>query len=407
LSGISGTVIGNNARATKEPGEPNHAGNAGGKSLWWSYQPSSDGLLSLSTADSTFNTLLALYSGATNQMAALQLVAANDDASPGSGFSKITQSLRGGQRYFIAVDGYKGSTGTVNLAYSFSSSRLYNLKIDVAQGGSVSPTTGDYQEGTSVLLTATPDPFFWFDSWDGTVHSTENPLPLVMKGNVELVPRFRPIEFSDGFETGNLSKLAWQTSTNMPWSIQTNVVQAGLFAAKSGAIGNGQKTSLTLKGVCRAGSASFGVKVSSEPTWDVLDFYLNGRAINRWSGEVGWTTYEFSVPAGTNTFEWRYSKDFLNTKAGLDSAFIDNLNLPLFVSTDSSSPAHLALHVFDDGNAQLEVLGQTNQLYVIQSSSDLNSWQSVSTNTARGGLLRLSSPVRMGGSNLFYRALVP
>jgi len=50
--------------ATKEFGEPNHAGNSGGKSVWWSFQPPADGALALSTTNSTFDTLLALYTGA-------------------------------------------------------------------------------------------------------------------------------------------------------------------------------------------------------------------------------------------------------------------------------------------------------------------------------------------------------
>src|SRR4051812_22477997 len=34
-SGVSGSESDNNPNATKEPGEPNHAGNSGGKSLWY------------------------------------------------------------------------------------------------------------------------------------------------------------------------------------------------------------------------------------------------------------------------------------------------------------------------------------------------------------------------------------
>ncbi len=63
LAGANGTVTGTNVNATKEAGEPNHAGNTGGKSVWWSFQPSADGVLTLSTTNSTFDTLLAMYVG--------------------------------------------------------------------------------------------------------------------------------------------------------------------------------------------------------------------------------------------------------------------------------------------------------------------------------------------------------
>ena len=33
--GLSGTARGFNLKATKEAGEPDHAGNPGGKSVWW------------------------------------------------------------------------------------------------------------------------------------------------------------------------------------------------------------------------------------------------------------------------------------------------------------------------------------------------------------------------------------
>jgi len=71
----------------------------------------------------------------------------------------------------------------------------------------------------------------------------------------------------------------------------------------------------------------FDYKVSSETNWDWLEFYLNGRLLQRWSGEAGWATYQFSVLAGTNVFQWRYTKDPIGS-AGLDAAFIDNLDLP-------------------------------------------------------------------------------
>ena len=38
LSGTSNTVSGSNLNATKEIGEPNIEGNAGGASVWWYYQ---------------------------------------------------------------------------------------------------------------------------------------------------------------------------------------------------------------------------------------------------------------------------------------------------------------------------------------------------------------------------------
>ena len=63
---ISGSVItktGTNVNATKESGEPNHAGNTGGKSVWWSWTAPGSGRVTITTAGSAFDTILGVYKG--------------------------------------------------------------------------------------------------------------------------------------------------------------------------------------------------------------------------------------------------------------------------------------------------------------------------------------------------------
>ena len=182
---------------------------------------------------------------------------------------------------------------------------------------------------------------------------------------------------------------------------------SGQFAARSGGITDGQSTSLKLIENCREGTGSFAVRVSSEAGFDTLTFYLNASRLGRWSGEVAWTNFAFAVTAGTNTFEWRYTKDPTKSSAGLDAAFLDNLDLPLVVLLDASSPAHLSLTRLLSGFSQLRVLGQTNQLYVIQASDDLRSWSALTTNTAASGLIRFQDTASSQLKLRFYRAIVP
>ena len=94
LTGTSGVVSGGNTNATKENGEPIIAGNAGGKSVWWSFTAPADGVLTLNTTNSTFDTLLGLYTG--TNVAALTPIADDDDAYPGApgGFSFISQAVK-------------------------------------------------------------------------------------------------------------------------------------------------------------------------------------------------------------------------------------------------------------------------------------------------------------------------
>ncbi len=406
LTGTNDVVAGNNTRAAKEPGEPAHAGNAGGKSVWWSYRPGTDGVLTLNTANSTFNTLLALYRNKGLGMAGLELVASNDDVAAPADFSRISQVVRSGETYSIAVDGFGGASGIVQLEFNFRPATIHFVTVHDAFGGTVSPASNWFEDGKITTFLATPASFYAFDHWSGAVSSTDNPLALSITGDFDLVPNFRSLAFTDGFETGALTTLPWRSSGVAAWTVQTNVVLAGRYAVRSGAIGNGERSSLLLTEICRAGTGAFAVKVSSEPTWDKLDFYLNGKRLTSWSGELGWTNYQFSISAGTNTFEWRYSKDFLDTKAGLDAAFVDNLDLPLTIPIDESTPARLDLARLPTGGYRLTVHGQAEQLYEIQSSAALNSWNSISTNSATGGVIDWSNLPTPSTESGFFRALV-
>ena len=63
LTGSSTSAGGSNALATKETGEPNHGGNAGGKSVWWSWTAPAAGNVTINTNGSNFSTLLGVYTG--------------------------------------------------------------------------------------------------------------------------------------------------------------------------------------------------------------------------------------------------------------------------------------------------------------------------------------------------------
>lgn len=109
--GSSITAVGNNVNATKEQGEPNHAGNPGGRSVWFKMKSLIyGGTLEFHTAGSGFRTTLAVYRG--NSVSTLTLVASNAGQCGGSAvaFSPDSQVT-----YYIAVDGYDGAEGTLKL----------------------------------------------------------------------------------------------------------------------------------------------------------------------------------------------------------------------------------------------------------------------------------------------------
>lgn len=124
ISGPNITVYGNTLGATKESGEPNHAGNSGGHSVWWEWEPRSPGRYEITTAKSVtsngvpMNTLLGVYSG--TSVGSLTLVASNDDSGiteDGSVCSRVFVDVPLPlAKYEIAVDGYGGVQGFVKLA---------------------------------------------------------------------------------------------------------------------------------------------------------------------------------------------------------------------------------------------------------------------------------------------------
>ena len=407
LTAVPDVASANTTNATREFGEPSHAGNNGGRSVWWSFQAPADGALSLSTSNSSFDTLLGIYTGTT--VSELTTIASNDDAYPGAlrGFSALTQGVRSNETYHIAVDGFDGVGGTVFLHYSFTPAPLFSLTVGSAGNGQISPASGDVVSNSTVVLTGTPDSFFEFDSWTGSFTATANPLSLVVTSNVDLTAHFRPISFTDDFETGNLLKLGWFSAGDLPWSVESATVLAGSFSARSGAIGDNQTSSLLFTTNFGGGPGSFYFKVSSEAGWDFLSFSVDGVQQQQWSGEIDWTSYSFPLSAGTHTLEWRYAKDS-TLSAGLDAAFIDNVSLPLAPPFGTPVPASLKIFRQSDGSLLVQVLGQTNQTYVIQGTTNLTPsivWQNLSTNVAAGGVIQYVDP----GTNplRFYRTIVP
>ena len=127
LSGSSGSVNGNSALATKEPGEPDHAGNAGGLSVWYSWTAPSTNQVTIDTAQSAFDTLLAVYTG--NTVNALTVVATNNNIGTNNSRSRVTFVPVQGTVYRIAVDGANGANGNLTLRWVQTSVPLPDLVI--------------------------------------------------------------------------------------------------------------------------------------------------------------------------------------------------------------------------------------------------------------------------------------
>ena len=122
LVGPSGSTNASNIGASREAGEPNITGNAGGESIWYSWTAPANLTVTFNTVGSDFDTLLGIYTG--TAVNALTLVGENDNF--GSVLqSSVTFVATAGVTYYIAVDGYNAgggaSQGTVVLNWGTGS----------------------------------------------------------------------------------------------------------------------------------------------------------------------------------------------------------------------------------------------------------------------------------------------
>jgi hypothetical protein len=145
LKNARGSVTSLSVNATKQPGEPQHAGNIGGASLWCRWIAPASGPCVISTSGSTtplnsiLDTLLAVYvanktsSVESDPFYGLIEIARNDDEVTNSLYtSRIQFNAQAGVEYFFAVDGYDGVTGNI----------VFNWH---GQAAIVRPTNDDFQ----------------------------------------------------------------------------------------------------------------------------------------------------------------------------------------------------------------------------------------------------------------------
>jgi hypothetical protein len=138
---LPNTVTGSNRYASREPGEPTHGqdpADTGGASVWWKWQPAANGMVTISTSGSDLDTTLAVYT------AGPAIVAKNDNFG-GKSTSQVTINVSSATMYYIAVDGFNGVQGSIQLAFS-SPPANDNIANAIALSGSLPiATTGSNQ----------------------------------------------------------------------------------------------------------------------------------------------------------------------------------------------------------------------------------------------------------------------
>ncbi len=112
------TVTSSNGGATLETSEPVPSGNSPSSSVWFSWTPTQTGTVALTTAGSTFDTVMNIYTG--NALKTLKFFAVDDDPyfffsntnGPASDpLARFTFTAQAGTNYEICILGANGATG--------------------------------------------------------------------------------------------------------------------------------------------------------------------------------------------------------------------------------------------------------------------------------------------------------
>lgn len=180
-------VDGTNVDATEETGEPNHAGDDGQHSVWYSWTaPSSGKVIANTCGGATFDSTIGVYTG--GAVNALSEVGSNDDACANSA-SSVSFDATAGTIYKIAVDGYDNTEfGTFTLRLSpvessfggdsivwanYSDESIGFASLSGAHGG-VLDTTGATLDGPWGLVLDPARDKVWWLNYDGSSISSAN-----------------------------------------------------------------------------------------------------------------------------------------------------------------------------------------------------------------------------------------
>ena len=412
LEGQFVTVQENNFAATKEPGEANHAGNPGGRSVWWRWTAPGNGPVTIATAGSDLDTVLAIYTG--TSLDGLTDVASNNDDGTSRQSRAFFQAVAG-REYRIAVDGFDGAAGTVVLhlqhtivprppnddfANAISLSGL-NVTVQGSNRGASSETGEPTHAGASGAQsvwwrwtapeTALVTVFTAGSQIDTvvSVYTGSGVSALTLIGGNDNRARtgassavtFNAIQGTgysiavDGYtkdagsltlgllsfaEAADSGSLPWDRSgSGARWESQREVTQDATDALVSGLVNDGQSSTLDTS-VTGPGTLRFWWRVSSQAGSDFLRVLLDGVEVSSISGNTIWARAEVPIPPGLHAVAWVYSKD-ASGRAGADAGWLDQVTF---------SPQGIAPTVVQGPLAQTVDAGATIQLSVVVTGSE-------------------------------------
>ncbi|TSA24697.1 MAG: hypothetical protein D4R67_11335 [Bacteroidetes bacterium] len=132
----------------------------------------------------------------------------------------------------------------------------------------------------------------------------------------------------EDWETNSFTKFPWEHGGTKPWTLTTVAPYEGTYCVTTDQLNDTQSSILEVEYTAgKDDSIRFFRKVSSEPDFDFLHFFIDGVLQGSWSGNIPWGYVSFPVAAGTHTFRWQYIKD-VYLAMGEDKAWLDFIEFP-------------------------------------------------------------------------------
>lgn len=230
---------------------------------------------------------------------------------------------------------------------SYEGGNLYQVNLTDATTTLVGPTGKDVWYTQSMAFDLNTDELYWaqFSTYNDhgfyqvdTQTGLATTLGEISNNGTQLTGLFMipettpdPIAEIIDFETGDFSQYPMVNDANHPWIIMEGGSWNSQYCMRSGNQGIPSSTS-TIEATAQYendGFLVFDAQCMGEGShFDKCCFYIDGEKKFEYGDNVGsiYRSYHYSIPAGTHTFKWEYTKDDSVDPAG-DFFAVDNIEM--------------------------------------------------------------------------------
>ncbi|HWD19437.1 MAG TPA: choice-of-anchor tandem repeat GloVer-containing protein [Verrucomicrobiae bacterium] len=340
-----------------EPGEPAICGQIGGAPEWYAYKAPTNGDVLITTAGSSFNTMLGVFSGTGTTFATL--------TNLGCGYTVnhttlgqpavLVSNVPAGQTLYIVVDGYHGASGVVHLNIN-----LGQRVTAVAPPEDQYAALGGGATFTVIAQGSTPILYQWQFAGTNIARATNATLSLTGVSQAHLGPYT---------------------------VVASNLVSQTAFTATLGAAGTvAIQTQPANTFVHQGATANLFVTATGGPP-PAYHWMRNGASIPGSDSKL-------ALPNFQSANEGTYSVIVSNSFGALPSS-----NAIVVLDT-----LHFRGPQVSGGGFQLHLSGAPGSKCVIETSTNLSDWIPLLTNSAASGFIDLSD-TNTAFKWRFYRAL--